>query len=194
MAPPEYSTRRSGFSLLEIIIALAIMVMLAAVVTPAVVGTLDRARIDRSTETLDALIAGLLEFRDDINMFPSQLAHLTEPIDGSQQNSCGQNYPTFPPPSNVLNRWEGPYVNRAVPPTGLPTPIGTVQNALQRIPAASNPAVLRINVPTVTFEDVTLLNNAVDGDGSGTTGTVRWTGPDAQGLVTLHYVLNVNAC
>lgn len=183
-----------GFSFIELIVALAIMVMIAAVVTPALVSTLDAARVETSQETLGNLQQALLDFENDTNHFPGRLSHLTTPVTGSDQNSCGVNYPTFPPPSNVTTLWDGPYTTPAVPLTGLPVAIGTVQNQLQRIPASGNPAVLRINVTPVTFEDATRLNNNVDGDGVGNAGTVQWTGPDAQGLVTLHYVLNVNQC
>src|SRR5687767_8873289 len=123
--PALDSGRRGGFTLIEVVVALAIMVMIAATVSPSIIGYLDRTRLEEAVESLEALRDAALAFYDDVDDYPSELTHLTEPISGDDDNSCGSSYG-----NGQANRWTGPYLTRIIPATGLPIFIGTAQNEL----------------------------------------------------------------
>lgn len=63
---------RTGFTLIEIIIAMAILAILAGAVTPLVFKELVRAREEATEIELNALQEGLLNFYEDTGRFPSE--------------------------------------------------------------------------------------------------------------------------
>lgn len=66
-----------GFTLLEIVIAIAIVALLAGAVTPLAFKELQRAREDATLAELDAIKVGLEEFFADTGRFPSEAEGLT---------------------------------------------------------------------------------------------------------------------
>lgn len=189
--------RTAGFSFIELIVALAIMVVIASVVTPVLLGALDRARYDATLETFEGIGEGVFNFENDIGEYPSALSQLTTRITGSQENICGDDYSTSGNNSDV-NQWDGPYLNRLVPATGLPTPVGRVRNQLEGYRQVwwQDPSELRMFVDSVVVEDAWAINERIDGDGNdgSTTNAVRWTTADANGLVVLTFVVPIGSC
>jgi prepilin-type N-terminal cleavage/methylation domain-containing protein len=193
-------TSNTGFTLIELIVGLAIMIMISAVITPVMLGALDKARIDEAAASLESLVEALHVFHDDTNHYPGYLTHLSAPITTSQTNSCGDSYP-----QGAADKWNGPYVKRVLTSSGVPVAIGTARDELIResldsggLLGAANPkggaALLKIVVTDVAEEDAVALNERVDGDNSSTDGTVQWTVPDAQGFVTLYYITPISGC
>jgi prepilin-type N-terminal cleavage/methylation domain-containing protein len=180
--------RRRGFTLIEMIVVIAIMLILATTITPVIVGNLDKARVDKSEATLENFTAAIDAFRTDVKHNPAMLTQLTRPLDADDRDSCGSTYPP-----GHRSAWRGPYLSREVPETGLPVGIVTAQNALLR-QSVGGQTYLRIVIPLVSLDDATALNDVVDGDASSTSGTIQWTAPDAQGLVTLYYSIPVSSC
>lgn len=176
--------RRRAFSLIEVLVALAVMVTLAAVIVPGVVQILDRARVDRGYESLNAISAAVLAFRTDVGHSPAALTQLSEPITGAMSSSCGVSYGQKG--GQAAKAWAGPYLNRIVPTTGLPVGIGTAENALNQVGAT-----LQVTVNGVLEADALALDTRVDGgDGAGA-GGVQWSGTD---FVTLLWVMPAPAC
>jgi len=89
--------RESGYTLVEILVVLAIIGMLAAVITPGLIGQLGRARAKSAQVQLDTMAAAVESFRSDTGRYPT--------------NSEGLNALMAQPPSVV--RWFGPYVKSA---------------------------------------------------------------------------------
>lgn len=177
--------RRDGaFSLVEVLVAIAVMVTLAAVIAPAVVRMLDRARVDRAHDSLTTLAAAIFEFQADVDSWPAALTQLSEPITTAQSNSCGGSYGVKG--GAPAKAWAGPYINRVVPTSGLPVGIGTALN-----PLVHGTVPLRIVVEGVTEADALVLDTLVDGDDGPAAGTVQWTG---SGVVTLNWVMPVPPC
>lgn len=85
-----------GYSLIELLVVLAILVLLATLTVPQVIKYLDRAKTDAARIEIDNLGATLDIFRLDIGRYPTQeegldvLAKKTDSISG----------------------WSGPYVKR----------------------------------------------------------------------------------
>lgn len=187
------SERRGAFTLVEVIVALAVILILAAVAVPQLGGYLDQKRIEDTAALLvkirDALYGPATSFRSVVQANASRLSHLSTPIVNGDDDSCGNNY------SNAeRNRWPngGPYVNFIIDPvSGLATPIGQANDLLTRITGGGTR--LRITWPnTVTLADAQALDVYVDGTLSGTTGTVQWTPQTGTDMATLLYDVPIN--
>ncbi len=177
-----------GFTLIEVVVTLMVLIILSAVVTPAIVTELDRMRISSARTDLDAFVTGITDFRKDVRAYPKQLSQLATAIVSGDEDSCGDSYSAA-----ERNRWAGPYVRRVIPGTGVPIGIGTARNQLTRVGGTN--ALLFVAVDSVAEEDALALNALVDGDNSGTAGNVWWISlsiPEA--LVTLGYALPVRGC
>lgn len=198
--------RRAGFTLVEQLVALAIILILGATLVPHVIASVDRSRVDQAAATLQAMVDGTTRFNRDVRPFndtkpfPGSLSQLTTPIASASASSldiCGSQYSVA-----RANAWKGPYINRVVPAGGVPISIGTAQDAFVLVtePVGDQTAtLLAVEVTGVTIEQAQALNLRVDGDEPTTPealGTVRWTPPagDGEGLVTLQYLRPVPTC
>ena len=195
-SPPCVSTSpkphdSDGFTFVELIVGLAIVVMLAAVITPSVTGTLDRARVRHGADMLGALSATFREYYLDINDNPGQLSHLTGAITTLMVNSCGTLYD-----AGDVTQWDGPYYQgRVFVSSGaIPVFVGTARDNLIRVPALADPAVLGIVVDRVRQEDVLALDSDIDGGNGSLAGTIQWGLPDLEGLYTMTYYTPVQGC
>ncbi len=93
---PKFDTRglgRTGFTLIEVVVAVAIIAILAGTVTPLVFREVQRAREEATYSELETLRDGMLEFYEDTGRFPSEAEGLLALV----------NDPT-------VVGWAGPYV------------------------------------------------------------------------------------
>jgi general secretion pathway protein G len=92
------NVRRAGFTLVELLIVLGILVLLLAMVVPKLLGSRKRAQIDAAKTQIGLFRAPLEQYYLDCNQFPSTEQGLEALV-------------TQPPdlPENV--KWQGPYVN-----------------------------------------------------------------------------------
>ena len=110
MRPPFHErARRAGFTLIEMLVIIAIIAVLAAVVAPEVFRNVGDARGGSARQQIEIFATALDAYRLDNHRYPTTeqgLAALrTEPVVGDR------------PP-----RWRGPYLRRALPddPWGAP--------------------------------------------------------------------------
>lgn len=179
---------RRGFTLAEILVALAIMAILGAVIVPTIFSAVDRARVDGAVESLDAIGEAIALFVDQVNGHPASLTQLVVPITGADADICGAGYN-----GGEQNRWAGPYLERAVAAGGVPLGVGTAANAFSVQADPSGIDYLRVDILEVAQEDAAALDRRLDeGDGPAS-GALRWTGP-VGGLVTAHYLVPFPDC
>jgi prepilin-type N-terminal cleavage/methylation domain-containing protein len=196
---------QSGFSLIEVIVSLAVLLIVAAVALPTVSGAVDQARIDATAAQLEAVRNALYDpssnghaFFQEIDANAGRLSELSTVIIANNasyatgtDDSCGDDFG-----NQHVNRWvaNGPFVNfRIDRNTGLPTPIGLAADSLTRIPNDDDPGVLRINfINSVDIEDAKRLDVTIDGANGSAAGAVQWLTPSADGVVTMYYFIPIN--
>ncbi|MEK7401680.1 MAG: type II secretion system protein [Gemmatimonadota bacterium] len=195
-----------AFSLLEIIVALAVILILAAVALPSLAGYADQKRIDATVTQLttirDALYnpaAGANAFFQKVKSNAGRLSELDSVILSGNNSyatgtddSCGNTF-TAGERTNWLNN--GPFTTyNSERATGMMFPIGQAADSLTRIPNSANPGVLRLNfLNNVDLTDAQLLDATIDAGNGNAAGTVQWTpAGGTAGIVTLYYRVTIN--
>lgn len=118
-----------GFTLLEVLIGIMVLLTMAALITPNLATQMVEARVERSSARLRELAAAMERFEVDVKDYPGTLSQLVDPIDVEDRTSCGRTFS-----NGHVAKWNGPYLSRMVPPAGIPVGIGTAQDALVRAP------------------------------------------------------------
>jgi general secretion pathway protein G len=93
----------AGFTLLELLVVLAILALLAGLVAPRVIGYLGGARTDTARMQLHNIEASLDLYRLDVGRYPESLEALVQRPSG-------------------VEKWNGPYLKKD---SGLTDPWGT---------------------------------------------------------------------
>lgn len=191
--------RRTGhaFTLVEVVVALVIVLVLAAVALPNVNGYLAQKRVDATRDQLTAIAQAVTAFEADINANAGRLSEFSSPIISGNatystgtDDSCGAAFS-----NGERDDWDGPYINFLVDRTGgMVTPIGVASDSLTRIPNTNSAGVLRINFDkSVALEDAILLDQTINAPGDGNAaGSVTWEMPAVEGMVTMYFTLPVN--
>lgn len=199
---------RRGFSVLEVMISIAIIVTLAVVIVPSVDLLIEKARMDLIEDQLRKIEDGITNFRNKITTNPGRLYHLSRPITTADPTPCG----TYS--NQEVNAWAGtppaggPYINEVFPegPIKIAT-FGTADPVLVRDPPTQGGtqryAFLYYTISGATRTDAIEINERIDGSAdldptalNNLTGTIQWDNPDAQGFVTVTYRMLVprNTC
>jgi len=89
---------RKGFTLIELIVVVAIIIILAAILLPFIINRIEDSRISRMTGEIRSLKTAVLLYYNDLNVFPDTWDDLVN------------NGPTNP-------RWRGPYIEKATDST-----------------------------------------------------------------------------
>jgi prepilin-type N-terminal cleavage/methylation domain-containing protein len=179
---------RDGFTIVEVLVALAITALLGALVVPAILASVDRARIDAAEKSLKAIAEGVNLFADRVQVYPSSMTQLLIPITTADADICGTLYS-----AGRAGQWGGPYLDRAVPAAGVPIGIGTVQNAFTSLPDPSGIDYLQVVVNGVLLEDAAGLDGRMDGGDGAAAGAVRWT-VTGGGFVSVRYLIPYRDC
>jgi general secretion pathway protein G len=91
---------KSGYSLLEILIVLAIIALIAALVGPQLFAQLDRAKVTTARVQVRSLETALQTMELDIGRYPTQGEGLTLLVKGDRKSIAG---------------WNGPYLSGGLP-------------------------------------------------------------------------------
>lgn len=187
------TTQRSGVSLIETIVAVALVILLAAAFIPNLLASTDRLRVAHAALTLETIMDAMTDARLDNQDWPGRVSQLTTGITTADQNACG----SFYNPGRVQN-WDGPYLDQFVPPAGLPLGIGFLQDPIARVVLSGGGrgqiSELKLVVEGAAEEDVLELSRLVDGNEDPAGPTIRWTPPTGGELITFEWVRTVKGC
>lgn len=179
-------TRRYGFSLAEILIALAIIATLAAVLIPTVAGQLGKSDATRAIQDITAIRTGIEQFLADIRRYPGRVSHLANAITTTQRDINTALYP-----ASVVSKWRGPYLGRDTVPGsgGYQTGFGgVIRDSLQTAtfqPGVNYVTVVIAGIPLAEFNR---MDSEVDGTVGATTGQLRWVTGGASGVDTVRFL------
>ena len=101
-----HARSRSGFTLVEFLVVLVILVLLAGLVLPRYFAPVNKSEVLLARAQIEALGKALEQYRADVGSYPSTEQGLEALI--------------FPPEG--LDRWQGPYTQKPIPadPWGRP--------------------------------------------------------------------------
>jgi len=180
--------RRRGFTLAEVLIALAIAATMAAVLFPAMAAQLRRGQSAATASALSNLRDAIAAYRGNVSDYPRTLSQLTNALVVGATDACG----------NVVSAaqraaWRGPYLTQNIS-GNMPVGDGTALDTLIRNPAtdagvAPGTLILRvINVDSSIAADVDMR---FDGTVNFAAGTILWA---STGLDTLKFNIMIRNC
>jgi prepilin-type N-terminal cleavage/methylation domain-containing protein len=188
-----------GFTLIEVVVALVIVLVLAAVALPNVNGYLQQKRVDAAVAQLSDVSIAVARFNTDINnTYPGRLSELSQPIlsgnaayNTGTDDSCGGTFTT-----QERDRWptNGPFVRFFIDrDSGMVTPIGRARDSLTRLPNSGTAGNLRINfINSVSLEDATLMDATGDGGTGPANGYIQWDLPAVNGVVNMYALIPIS--
>lgn len=194
-----------AFTLIEVVVALVVVLVLAAVALPNVTGYLQQKRVEETQDQLAEVVAAVAAFRGAMNTNPGRLSELsTVVIPGNAayntgtDDSCGNTFSNAERDDWLNN---GPFINYLISrDVGMVTPIGIAHDSLTRNPPTTPTAgTLRINFVNsvaledgVALEDAILLDQSMNAGDGNAAGSITWTMPAVEGQVTLYYTFGIN--
>ena len=110
--------RRSGFTLIEIMVALMILSGLVAIMIPVVMDQATRGEPTRTAADLSAVASALSMFRAHTLTLPDDLEDLVNPVTTFDRQLDGTPYS-----ASMLQRWNGPYLDLSMEEAGSSDPL-----------------------------------------------------------------------
>jgi prepilin-type N-terminal cleavage/methylation domain-containing protein len=175
------SSKKRGFSLGEILVAVAIMAVIAAVVIPSIGAQLNKGETGRVTSDLTSIRGAIEQFLADVRRYPSAMGQLSVKPLAATASDTGIVGGTFT--TAQVGRWHGPYMTKEVA-AAIHTGYGVSMVPEFRSFLVGTQKYITIAIAGLTSAEATEVDAAMD-DGVLTTGNVRWT---AGGSDTLRYL------
>jgi type IV pilus assembly protein PilE len=174
--------RRSGFTLPEVLVTVAIVAVLAAMVVPAVTQQLGKGDAPAFNTSVASLSTAVTSFVADVRKLPGKVDDLqTKPTAGTDFDlsadgvgaAAGVGSPVGTAfTTTVVNRWKGPYENSGNA-TGV-IPIGYGWSTTNAMYDSLNYIVVAMSQSSADSTDALALDVAVDNSTGPNAGRIRW--------------------
>lgn len=175
---------RSGFSLAEILVALAIIATLAAVLFPAVAGQIAKGDATRTIQDITSIRTGIEQFLADVHRYPGKVSHIANPITALQTDVNNAVYP-----AGLVARWKGPYLTRDSLTGGYQTGYGAVvRDSLVQLTFQPTVSYVTVVIAGITQTDFNRIDAEIDGTVGATTGLLRWVTGGVSGVDTVKFL------
>jgi prepilin-type N-terminal cleavage/methylation domain-containing protein len=186
----RWSRRAAGFTLLEIVITLAIIGVLVAALMPQVLGRMTQGQSASLLSTLTGLQEAATAHRGDVGRYPQKLRQLAVAPTAGTKDSCGRVIPGY-----ALSEWAGPYVDRNITAAGIAMGGSVIADSLRRAPATySEVGTLYIDVADVDQAVANQMETAMDGTIDYLNGSILWAQVGTTGRGTLSLASPVRGC
>lgn len=162
--------KRRGFSLAEILVAIAIVAVVAAVVIPSIGGQLRSGDESRVQQDLTNIRSGIEQFLADVRKYPKNIGQLVKSPPAANDTALIGGEMT----SSQIARWRGPYITKDSV-AALRTGFDLLISPLFTSDTWSGQAFLTITTTTaVDTASARSLDRKMD-DGVETTGAIQWS-------------------
>ena len=173
--------RRSGFTLPEVLVTVAIVAVLAAIVVPTVTSQLGKADAPGLSSSIGSLRTGVTAFVSDVRRYPRRISHLGNSISSTDSALGLAVY------GSGASKWKGPYTTFTLTANDS-LALGMNLKAFDSLTIVSNQVEMRLTGSTSHAEMSridTLIDNATGKDA----GSLRWTNASADIASALKYFL-----
>lgn len=168
------TTLRAGFTLIELVIAIAVLSIVTGIVAPRVGHFSEKARMTTAESDLKAMIKVLEVIREDMGVYPGDASRGVDPGLASPARV----------PSSMRDLWEGPYLDSwpaETPWNGTYDYEYWNYSAFDFDGTPGNEVVVSLRGGTMNASILQELDANMD-DGDGSTGVVRHNGANWLGL------------
>ena len=173
-------TRRTGFTLPEVLVTVAIVAILAAVVVPTVTNQIGKGDDANIQSNVASLRTGITAFVSDVRKFPSRLQHLlTQPVT-TDDDITGGDYGAL-----SAGRWRGPYQTGSLQPANPANAVDSVLMGLAyaidslsdtSFTAAGNGYIGVTLGGVASTSAAAHIDSLIDGGTGQNLGNLRWNG------------------
>lgn len=157
--------RLIGFTLAEILVALALIALLAAVLLPTVAGQILKGDAARVQQDLEAIRGGVEQFLADVHRYPGKYSDLSTKIStvtGSPTFHLDINGAGYP--QGLVNKWSGPYVTKDTQNAVIETGYGAIMlNGFVKTQNTNLIDYLTVRIAGIAQADYDKLDAQIDG-------------------------------
>lgn len=179
---------RGGFTLAEMLVAMALLAVLSALVTPSMLVNIGKGERSRVAEDLQSTATSAQMFNTDLKRWPSTMGQLASTVGATDTDVLNEQYG-----ATLASRWNGPYFDRGGDiGTTLKTGSGGRIRTTFGTGSWEGRTYLKIEVEGIDEETAKQISQLLEGeslvgtDGTGdANGRVRWQSGNPSVLIYL---------
>ena len=165
--------RLAGFTLAEVLVALALIALMAAVLLPTVAGQILKGDAGRVQQDLEGVRSGIDQFLADVHRYPGKYSDLSKLIVASSAAHVDINGAQYT--AGLVSKWVGPYVAKDTTNASILTGYGgSIQNVFMKVANTNAVNYVTIVVTGISGPDFDRIDLQVDGVVGRTAGLLRW--------------------
>lgn len=108
--------KRNGFTLIEMLVVLAILVLLMSLVGPKILGSREKADVNTAKSQIGMLQASLETYNIDMRGYPETEQGLTALVESPSESKQAEKGTKSTSANAGGSKWDGPYVTKSVIP------------------------------------------------------------------------------
>jgi prepilin-type N-terminal cleavage/methylation domain-containing protein len=166
------TARRAGFTLAEVLVAIALIAAVSAILIPSVARHLNRASAERVASDLQTVSDGIHYFYIGVERLPANLGQLETPpaTDGTA--------PALLPGTTILpdlaRKWKGPYLHRRNLAAPVPTGYGATISSALATGTLNGVVYLTLSVSGLKPTEFDAVDRILDGGDGAAAGAFRY--------------------